>query len=314
MILDFLLVLIGFVALIGGGDFLVKGAVGIAAKARLSKLVIGMTVVSFGTSAPELIVSLHSASQGLPEIAIGNVIGSNIANIALVLGVTVLIFPMPVSRNSVRFDWPMMMLASILFYLFALNLTIDRWEGAVLFILLIGFIIFLIRNSRKGSSFEVDEIENIDQMTEKINIWKQVLFLAIGLLGLFFGSNWLIKGATSIAESYGLSKHVIGITIIAFGTSVPELATSVVAAFKKETDISVGNLIGSNIFNIMIVLGLTGIVQPIGIEENVITWDLLWMLGIAVILLPMMVIRRKVGRISGVILLLIYISYIYSLF
>lgn len=314
MILDFLLVLIGFVALIGGGDFLVKGAVGIAAKARLSKLVIGMTVVSFGTSAPELIVSLHSASQGLPEIAIGNVIGSNIANIALVLGVTVLIFPMPVSRNSVRFDWPMMMLASILFYLFALNLTIDRWEGVVLFVLLIGFIVFIIRNSRKGNSFEVDEIENIDKMTMKINVWKQVLFLAIGLLGLFFGSNWLIKGATSIAESYGLSKHVIGITIIAFGTSVPELATSVVAAFKKETDISVGNLIGSNIFNIMIVLGLTGIVQPIGIEENVITWDLLWMLGIAVILLPMMVIRRKVGRISGVILLLIYISYIYSLF
>jgi cation:H+ antiporter len=311
---DILLLLLGFVALIGGGEFLVKGAVGIAAKARLSKLVIGMTVVSFGTSAPELIVSLHSASQGLPEIAIGNVIGSNIANIALVLGLTVIIFPMPVSRNSIRYDWPMMMLASVLFYLFALDLSIDRWEGVVLFILLIAFIVFIIRNSRKDNSIELDDIDNVEGATNKINVWKHIVFLAIGLVGLFFGSNWLIKGATSIAESFGLSKHVIGITVIAFGTSVPELATSVVAAFKKETDISVGNLIGSNIFNIMIVLGLTGIVQPIGVEENVISWDLLWMLGIALLLLPMMIISRKVGRLSGVVLLVIYVSYIYSLF
>tara|TARA_B100000508_G_scaffold118450_1_gene98551 strand:- start:68064 stop:69008 length:945 start_codon:yes stop_codon:yes gene_type:complete len=314
MIWEIFLVLIGFAALIGGGEFLVKGAVGIAAKAELSKLVIGMTVVSFGTSAPELIVSLHSASQGLPEIAIGNVIGSNVANIALVLGVTVLIFPMPVSRNSIRYDWPMMMLASALFYVFALDLSLQRWEGMVLFTLLVGFIIFLIRNSRKDNSIELDEIEGVEEITEKINIWKQILFLLIGLVGLYFGSNWLVEGAKSIAEAFGLSKHVIGITVIAFGTSVPELATSVVAAVKKETDISVGNLIGSNIFNIMIVLGLTGVVQPIGIEQNVIDWDLLWMLGIALILLPMMVIRRKVGRISGAILLLIYVSYIYSLF
>lgn len=314
MIWDVLLILVGFAALIGGGDFLVKGAVGIAAKAKLSKLVIGMTVVSFGTSAPELIVSLHSASQGLPEIAIGNVVGSNIANIALVLGVTVLIFPMPVSRNSVRYDWPMMMLASLLFYVFAMDLVIHRWEGIILFVLLIAFIIFLIRNSRKDQTVEIDGIENIDELTDKINIWKQVFFLALGLVGLYFGSNWLIDGATAIATEFGLSKHVIGITVIAFGTSVPELATSVVAAFKKETDISVGNLIGSNIFNIMIVLGLTGVVQPIDVEANVISWDLLWMIGIAVLLLPMMVIRRKVGRLSGFILLGIYIGYIYSLF
>lgn len=314
MTVDILLLLLGFVALIGGGEFLVKGAVGIAAKARLSKLVIGMTVVSFGTSAPELIVSLHSASQGLPEIAIGNVLGSNIANIALVLGLTVIIFPMPVSRNSIRFDWPMMMLASVLFYLFALDLSIDRWEGVVLFTLLILFIIFIIWNSRKDNSIELDDIDNAEEVTNKINIWKHIVFLAIGLVGLFFGSNWLIKGATSIAESFGLSKHVIGITVIAFGTSVPELATSVVAAFKKETDISVGNLIGSNIFNIMIVLGLTGIIQPVGVEENVISWDLLWMLGIAMLLLPMMVFRRRIGRLSGVVLLVIYVSYIYSLF
>jgi cation:H+ antiporter len=314
MILDVVFILVGFVALIGGGDLLVKGAVGIAAKAKLSKLVIGMTVISFGTSAPELIVSLNSASQGLPEIAIGNVIGSNIANIALVLGVTVLIFPMPVSRNSIRFDWPMMMLSSLLFFVFALNLTIERWEGLLLFLILILFIVFLIRNSRKGNQVELDEIENIGEITSKINVWKQVLFIVIGLVGLFLGSKLLISSATSIATEFGVSKHVIGITIIAFGTSVPELATSVIAAFKKETDISVGNLIGSNIFNVMAVLGLTGIVKPIPIEPNVIQWDMYWMLGVALILLPMMVFRRKVYRFSGAILLAIYVFYILSLF
>ncbi len=313
MTIDILWVVIGFIALIGGGDFLVKGAVGIAAKAKLSRLVIGMTVVSFGTSAPELLVSLNSASQGLPEIAIGNVIGSNIANIALVLGVTVLIFPVPVARNTIRFDWPMMMFASLLFYFFALNLSIDRWEGIVLFSLLVVFIVFIIRKSRKSEKRAI-QLDGVEESAQKISLIKHLGFLLLGLIGLYFGSNWLVAGATGLAEAFGLSKHVIGITVVAFGTSVPELATSIVAAVKKETDISVGNLIGSNIFNIMIVLGLTSIVQPIEIGEGILSWDLLWMLGIAILLLPMIVIRKKVGRFSGVILFLIYITYIYLLF
>lgn len=314
MITDIVWIVIGLALLIGGGEFLVKGAVGIAAKAKLSKLVIGMTVVSFGTSSPELLVSLQSASEGLPELAIGNVVGSNIANIALVLGVTVLIFPMPVARNTIRFDWPMMMIASALFYIFAMDTQLNRWEGIVLFVLLVAFIWFIISNSRKSSKDDKVELPELEEMTAKISVWKHVLFLLIGLVGLYFGSTWLISGAKSIAEEFGISKHVIGITIIAFGTSVPELATSCVAAFKKETDISVGNLVGSNIFNIMVVLGLTAIVKPIDIEQNVLDYDLLWMIGIGLILLPMMVFRRKVGRISGVILLGIYIYYIYSLF
>ncbi len=313
MTIDILWVVIGFIALIGGGDFLVKGAVGVAAKAKLSRLVIGMTVVSFGTSAPELLVSLNSASQGLPEIAIGNVIGSNIANIALVLGVTVLIFPVPVARNTIRFDWPMMMFASLLFYFFALNLTIDRWEGIVLFSLLVVFIVFIIHKSRKSEKRAI-QLDGVEDSAQKISLIKHLGFLLLGLIGLYFGSNWLVAGATGLAEAFGLSKHVIGITVVAFGTSVPELATSIVAAVKKETDISVGNLIGSNIFNIMIVLGLTSIVQPIEIGEGILGWDMLWMLGIAILLLPMIVIRKKVGRFSGVILFLIYIAYIYLLF
>ncbi|HLV42971.1 MAG TPA: calcium/sodium antiporter [Brumimicrobium sp.] len=314
MLIDISLIVVGLILLIAGGEFLVKGAVGIAAKAKLSKLVIGMTVVSFGTSTPELLVSLQSASEGLPEIAIGNVIGSNIANLALVLGITVLIFPMPVARNTIRYDWPMMMVASLLFYAFAFDLNIQRWEGMVMFVLLLLFITFIIRKSRKTEKINIDELPGVEELTAKISTKKHLLFLLIGLVGLYFGSTWLIDGAKSLALEVGLSNHVIGITIVAFGTSVPELATSVVAAYKKETDISVGNLVGSNIFNILAVLGLTAMVNPIGIEENVLSWDLLWMIGIALALLPMMVFKNKVGRLSGVILLGGYITYIVSLF
>jgi len=314
MLIDISLIVVGLILLIAGGEFLVKGAVGIAAKAKLSKLVIGMTVVSFGTSTPELLVSLQSASEGLPEIAIGNVVGSNIANLALVLGITVLIFPMPVARNTIRYDWPMMMVASLLFYAFAFDLNIQRWEGMVMFVLLLLFITFIIRKSRKTEKINIDELPGVEELTAKISTKKHLLFLLIGLVGLYFGSTWLIDGAKSLALEVGLSNHVIGITIVAFGTSVPELATSVVAAYKKETDISVGNLVGSNIFNILAVLGLTAMVNPIGIEENVLSWDLLWMIGIALALLPMMVFKNKVGRLSGVILLGGYITYIVSLF
>lgn len=311
MILDIVWIVIGLATLIIGGEFLVKGAVGLATKARLSTLVIGMTVVSFGTSAPELLVSLKAAYQDVPEIAIGNVIGSNIANIALVLGLTVIIFPMPVSRNSLIFDWPMMMLASILFVVFSFNLQIERIEGAVLFTILVGFIYFLIRNSRKNKK---SKETNDSSEAVKVNVAKSVGFILIGLLGLYFGAKWLIEGAKSLGESAGLSKHVIAITIVAFGTSVPELVTSVVAAYRKEMDISVGNLIGSNIFNIMSVIGLTAIVSPIRVDESVVRWDMIWMLAIALILLPMMWYKRKIGRISGIILLTAYFVYIYLLF
>jgi cation:H+ antiporter len=323
MITDIIWILVGLSVLIAGGEFLVKGAIGIAAKAHLSTLVIGMTVVSFGTSAPELLVSLKAAYMEAPEIAIGNVIGSNIANLALVLGITVLIFPMPVSRNTLVFDWPMMMLSGLLFYLFALNFSFSRWEGLVMFSLLIAFVSFLIYNSRKNNKTALLAEElNKQELNEKekeeevvpFNVWKSVFFLMLGLLGLYFGAQWLIDGAKSLGESAGLSKHVIGITIVAFGTSVPELVTSVVAAYRKEMEISVGNLIGSNIFNIMAVIGITAMVHPISIESSVVNWDMLWMLGIFLAIFPMMWLKRKVNRVSGAILLSAYFLYIYLLF
>jgi cation:H+ antiporter len=324
MIWDVFYIVIGLGVLIAGGEFLVKGAVGVAAKARLSTLVIGMTVVSFGTSAPELFVSLKAAYLGSPEIVVGNVLGSNIANIALVLGLTVLIFPMPVSRNSIRFDWPMMMLSGVLFFLFSYNLLIVFWEGLVLFLILTIFIWWLIRNSRRKnkSNFidkdemdeEVKEVSNEILVSNKSIILKSIAYLFLGLVGLYFGARWLINGASNLGESFGLSKHIIAITIVAFGTSVPELVTSVVAAYKKEMDISVGNLIGSNIFNVMAVLAITAMIKPVEVEHEVVMWDMIWMLLIFLALLPMMLYKRKIGRISGIILLGTYFTYIYLLF
>lgn len=317
MLIDVLLLVLGLAVLIAGGEFLVKGSIGVAAKAKLSTLVIGMTVVSFGTSAPELLVSLKAAYMEAPEITIGNVVGSNIANLALVLGLTVIIFPMPVARNTIVFDWPMMMLSGVLFFVFSLGGIIQRWHGAILFTILILFIIFLIRNSRKKSkALETENSE--DDMEVQVSstkpIWVNLVFLMIGLVGLYFGAQWFISGASSIGEKAGLSKHVIAITVVAFGTSVPELVTSVVAAYKKEMDISVGNLIGSNIFNSMAVIGIVSMIIPIQVDYSVVTWDMIWMLAIYLILLPMILIRRKIGRFSGVVLLLSYIVYIYLLF
>lgn len=307
--MEHLLLLIGGLAvLIIGGELLVKGAVGIALKFNVSTLVIGMTVVSFGTSAPELIVSLGAAASGNPEIAIGNVIGSNIANIALVLAITVLIFPIVVDRNSIQIDWPMMMMASLLFYFFALDNQIQRWEGIVLFIILLAFIIWLVRNSRKQN--KADNETKVIEVEKPKAISTTLLILLAGLVALYFGAEWLLKGAVGLAESYGMGKHLIAVTIVAFGTSVPELVTSGVAAYRKETDISVGNLIGSNIFNIMAVIGITSMVKPISVSDQVVSSDIFWMLGIAVALLPMMIIGKKLGKFKGVMLLTSYLVYI----
>lgn len=312
---DIFFIVIGLAALVLGGEFLVRGAVGIATKAKISKLVIGMTVVAFGTSLPELIVSLQSAANGVPEIAIGNVVGSNIINISLVLGLTSLIFPIVVARDTLRHDWPMMMVVTVLLYILAKDLTLERWEGILLFLIQVGFIVYIIVKSRKeeksrhGLSPEAD-IPKVKDVPVSLHL----AFFFAGIIGLYFGANWLIDGSTSLAEDLGVSKRVIGITIVAFGTSVPELVTSVVAAYRKETDISIGNLLGSNVFNIATVLGLTAIVNPIPFESEVLSWDMLWVLGTAIIILPMMIISRKVGRISGLILTIGYIAYVLTLF
>jgi cation:H+ antiporter len=313
--MNYFWLIMGLAVLIVGGEFLVRGAVGIAKKAHLSTLVIGMTVISFGTSAPELFVSIDSALEGNPDIAMGNVVGSNIANIALVLGLTVLILPIAVDRNSKIIDWPVMFGATLLFFLFSYDLTIELYEGVILLSILLVFTYLLIRNSRRKGKKEkaaAKEASGDDEEVAKVKdkIGLSILFTLMGLVGLYFGAEWLIHGAVGIADSFGMEERVIAVTVVAFGTSVPELVTSGVAAFKGETDISIGNLIGSNIFNIMAVIAVTAIVKPIKVDETILTSDMMWMIAISLALLPLMLIGKKIGRIKGVMLLGTYIAYI----
>lgn len=301
--MEYLLLIGGLAVLIGGGEVLVRGAVGIAAKFKLSPLVIGMTIVSFGTSAPELIVSLKAALNGFPEIAIGNVVGSNIANIALVLGLTAIILPIPVAVATLKRDWPIMMFVTLLFFVFILNGMLDNWEGFIFVGLLLGYIIYQLKSSKSKE----EETEVVKQ-----HILVSILLIVVGVIGLAFGADWLVQGAVTVAKNFGVSEHIISVTIVAFGTSVPELVTSIVAAVKKQMDISVGNLIGSNIFNILAVLGITAIFKEIPISETVISNDIFWVLGTSFILLPLM-LNYTISRWKGVLLFLSYSLYVFFL-
>ncbi|MFN3757310.1 MAG: calcium/sodium antiporter [Flavobacterium sp.] len=310
--MDYLFIIGGLVLLVFGGDWLLKAAVGMSLRLNISKLIIGMTVVSFATSAPELIVSLQSALNGFPDIALGNVVGSNIANIGLILGVVALISAMPVDTTFFKIDMPAVIFSSllmmgILFY----DGQIDRWEGALMFALLIAFIVYLIRNQRKSKN----EIELPEE--KKMSMPWIMLFLTIGGVALYFGSDLLIKGAVNVAETFGVSDRVIAVTVVAIGTSIPELAASLIAAIKKESSISIGNVLGSNIFNILSVLGLTAIIQPIKvIDQRLLSFDIFWMLGFALILifLAFMPKRGFIDRRAGIILLLGYGTFIYLTF
>lgn len=304
-------VVLGLILLVVGGEFLVRASVSLSFKFNISKLVIGMTVVSFATSAPELLVSLQAALDGSPDIALGNVIGSNIANIGLVLGLTAIISPLTISSDFYKLNWPMMMLLSIaLYFLLSSGNVLDFKEGLVLFLSLIIFLYILIKKSKNKNS---ESIEEVDDTLQKTSNFKLILWLLIGGLSLYFGSEWLVQGAKEMALSFGVSERVISVTMVAIGTSVPELAASVIAALKQEKAISLGNLIGSNIFNIASVLGLTAMVHPISLNNpNILTTDIFWMLGFAFILIPFMLLPKKfeIGRLKGFVLLTAYSMFI----
>jgi cation:H+ antiporter len=308
--MEYLWLTLGLIALVLGGEFLVRGAVSIALKAKISPLVVGMTVVSFGTSAPELLVSLSAVLDGYPDVSVGAIVGSNISNIGLVLGITVLIFPIVVNRDSLRIDWPIMMLATFLFYFFAMNGELSWWEGVIFISILVLFTFWLVRRSRKEGVHLAAESE-VEELNAGNPIYKDVLFLLLGMVALYFGAEWLIESVVSIASSQGVSEKLISVTIVAFGTSLPELVTSAMAAFRKETDISIGNLIGSNIFNILAILGVTAIVHPLRISDSINQFDVYFLLGISLLLLPIMLFGKKIGRWEGVFLILFYIFYVY---
>ena len=315
MFLSIVYVLIGFVLLVVGGEYLVRSSVALSFRLNLSKMVIGLTVVSFATSAPELLVSLQAALNGLSDISLGNVVGSNIANIGLVLGITAMIAPLFIDRDFYKFNWPVMMLLSGVLYFFLINdFILSRTEGVALFLSLILYMIFLIRRSRKFAGAVTDEVDDALQMTSsfKITIW-----LLIGAVALYFGSELLVSGAEDIAIHYGVSEGVIAVTLIAVGTSVPELAASVIAALKQEKAISLGNLIGSNIFNIASVLGLTSMIQPIVVkDEALMSVNIFWMLGFALVLLPLAFIPKTmvIGRIKGFIIFAAYSVFVAMVF
>ena len=303
----------GLVLLVLGGDYLVKASVGLSFKLNISKMVIGMTVVSFATSAPELLVSLQAALDGSPAIAINNVVGSNIANIALVLGVTALIGPIAIDKSFYKLNWPVMVGFSLLLYYFLWNDDkLDTVEGGILLLGLIAFLIVLIKTS-KGEEVP----EEVDDALATVGFPKIFLWLALGGVALYFGSKWLVDGAIDLATQIGVSEAVISVTVIAIGTSVPELAASVIAALKGEKAISIGNLIGSNIFNIASVLGLTSMIMDIRVtDDNILGNDIFWMLAITIGLLPLVLLPKKfvVTRFKGVLLLSAYVVFIYLAF
>ena len=307
--MEYLLLILGFAILIFSGDFLVKGGVEIAKHFKISPLVVGVTVVSFGTSAPELFVSIDAALDGSPDITLGNVIGSNIANIALVLGLTAIILPIPVKSKSIKFDWPVMFLASILLFVFGLDNKLNSYECIFFVLAILWYIIHSIYFSRK---------ETKENGTEKANlsIIKSIAIIILSSIGLYYGADLLVNNAKEIALTFGVSERVIGLTLIAFGTSVPELATSVIAASKKQLDISIGNIIGSNIFNIFAVLGITGIIKPINVTQKALEFDLIWMIAIALLLFLFILPLKNgiISRLKGLAFFIIYITYSILLF
>lgn len=313
-------IVIGLVLLVLGGEFLVRSSVALSFKFNISKMVIGLTVVSFATSAPELLVSLQAAMDGYPAISLGNVIGSNIANIGLVLGITAILGPLVVDKEFYYLHWPAMAIISLMLYVFLNNdMVLSTIEGGVLLASIVAFLIILIRKARRAS-LSGEETEADDEVDESLSVaspFKITIWLLIGGLALYFGSELLVKGAVDLATMMGVSERIIAVTMIAVGTSVPELAASIIAVIKQEKSISIGNLIGSNIFNIGSVLGITALIKPIPVESaELISKDIFWMLGFAFVLVPITLIFRKyeISRVKGLLIFGAYLLFVATTF
>lgn len=312
MFFDVVMILAGIAMLFYGADWLVEGAAKLATSFGIPALVVGLTLVAFGTSVPELLVSMIAASQGSSDIALGNVVGSNIANIGLVLGSTVLLFPIAVNRRVIRQEMPIMLGFSVLTFVLALNGSLSRLDGFLLFTGLIIFNFIVVRKALRGEEVEVEELDDfLDE--EEVNRLREVGRVVVGVLVLVVGARLLVLGATSLARQAGISELVIGITLVAFGTSLPELATSMVSAFRGDVDISVGNIVGSNIYNLLAVLGLTSLVRPITVAPQVVRFELPIMLAFSFILWPLL-LGKTLGRWQGALLFVGYLVFTASLF
>lgn len=304
----------GFVLLYFGGDWLVNGGVALARRYRISSLVIGMTIVAFGTSAPELLVSMMSSIKGSAGIAMGNVIGSNIANIGLILGLTALLCPIPTQNRKVSANGLVMILASLLVLVFSLNNGLSRVEGLVLFA---GIILFTVLSIRLGRTKKEDAITDTETQVKEMSVLAALMLIALSCAMLAFGADFMVDGATTVAQALGVSDKVIGLTVVALGTSLPELAASIAAAIKKEMDISIGNIIGSNIFNLMCVLGVSASIRPIQFDYTQYRMDFVIMMAFSaglIILIQPWKAQGRLSRISGIIMFAAYVIYAWSLF
>lgn len=310
---------LGLLLLGGGGELLVRGAVTLSRRAGVTPAIVGLTVVSLGTSLPEMVVSLIAALGGRPDIAVGNVVGSNIMNVAFVLGLAALLFPLPVTGSLVKFEWPFMFLASAVFVLLVRDGILDKIEGGFFLIALVLFTGYMIMVSRSEVAAQeretiASEVSHLGGVLDRARGWlPSVLAVTAGIGLLVGGGKALVEGAVGLAQLAGMTERVIGLTVVAIGTSMPEVVTSVVAAYRRHTDMAVANVIGSNIFNLLGILGTTSVVVPITISPSIIASDVWWMLGTSFLLLPLMHLRRNLNRVEGGFLLGAYGVYLVAL-
>ena len=313
MILDIVYILLGLAFLVKGGDYLVDGSVAIAKRAKLSEMVIGLTVVGFGTSMPELLVSAQSAWMGNSGIAIGNVVGSNISNIALILGLTSIVHVIPAQKITLKLDLPFMLLSFVLFVAIAMTGSVGRVAGVIGVLMLICFVSYQVRQSRKVNKAKeaiAKEIPEALKEAEPMALWKAILLVIVSFLAMVFGANILVEGASNIARLLGVTDRIIGLTIVAIGTSLPELFSSVMAAVKGKTDMAIGNIIGSGTFNILCVIGVSSIITPIMGTNIGFAFDYALMIFLGVLLWLFLRSKHLLERWEGFVLTAIYIAYL----
>ena len=307
MLLALFYILIGFVLLIGGAEYLVRGAVAIANKLKIPSIIVGLTIVAFGTSTPEFVVSIKAALNGVGGISVGNVVGSNIANILLILGVAGVISSVTCEKKVFLRDWSFMMFTTVLFVVFAMSGKFVSWHGWIMLALLLGFIVFNYINSKNS-----EESEETQSSLAGKNWLLVIAVTVLGLIAILYGSDLLVKGAVDLAKIFGISEAIIGLTIVAVGTSMPELATTVVAAIRKQNGVALGNVVGSNIWNIVFIMGATSTIVDIEVVKQILVYDIWVMVGATAVLLPIMMTHSKLNRIEGVLFLLLYAGYITS--
>ena len=310
MLLDLLMVAGGLVLLVFGGDALVKGAVNLSLRLGIPALIVGLTVVAFGTSAPELLVSIQAALAGQPGIALGNVVGSNIANILLILGIPALITTIHSSTSDTTRSYWVMIATTLLLIGLSMGGVLTWWHGVILLAALALMLGDNIRLARAHQAANEADLEGVD---DHMAMWKIIAFIVLGLIGLGIGARLLVDGAVNIARVLGVSETVIGLTLVAIGTSLPELVTSIMAAIRKQADVAMGNVIGSNIFNILSILGITTLIAPLSVDPSFLRFDYWVMLGVAVLLVPFAVLKRDITRWVGVVFVGLYVAYAVAL-